>query len=40
LIVGTETMKRRATAARGSPSSTAATTRHRKSSEYGFIPKA
>jgi hypothetical protein len=37
VIVGTETANRSATSARGSPSATAATTRQRKSSEYGFI---
>jgi hypothetical protein len=38
VIVGTDTEKRSATRSRGSPRSTAAITRSRKSSEYGLMP--
>jgi hypothetical protein len=37
LIVGRETANTRATSVRGMSASTASTTRHRKSSLYGFI---
>lgn len=40
VIVGTDTANRIATSSRGIPLDTATTTRHRRSSEYGFIPKA
>ena len=36
-IVGTDTANRRATSSRGAPPDTAHTTRHRRSSVYGFI---
>jgi hypothetical protein len=39
-IVGTDTANRHATSSRAIPLSTAATTRHRRSSEYGFMPRA
>ena len=39
-IVGTDTANRRATSWRGAPPETAHTTRHRRSSAYGFIPTA
>src|SRR5215216_2933216 len=39
-MVGTDTAKAAATSRRGVPFDTARTTRHRRSSEYGFIPTA
>ena len=39
-MVGSDTAKVAATSARGVPRDTARTTRHRRSSDYGFMPTA